>query len=147
MRDVFTFGLLSSSSEPKEQQAIEHPETVQGLIKEITNVMELYLFSWRTSRMFREKVEFSNLGVKMYRFDKFKEFNKKLSDTLEKFDLSQKAIKPQIISVIKPLTYQFYGEMMDAYLKIWIKECSKSYLEKPKGLIFDFVIMFFFFKL
>lgn len=135
MRDVFTFGLLSSSSEPKEQQVIEHPETVQGLIREITNVMELYLYSWRSSRTFRERVEFGNLGVKMFRFEKFKDFNKNLGEILEKFDLNQKTIKPQIISVIKPLTFQFYGEMMDAYLNIWIKECSKSYLDKPKGKI------------
>ena len=141
MRDVLTFGLLSSSSEPKEQQIIEHPETVQGLIREITNVMELYLFSWRSSRSFRERVEFGNLGVKMFRFEKFKDFNKNLGEILEKFDLNQKTIKPQIISVIKPLTFQFYGEMMDAYLNIWIKECSKSSLDKPKGkILLDFIV-------
>jgi len=82
------------------------------LIKEIRTILNLYLFSWRTSRNFKEQIEFTNCGISPYTFEKYNNFNKLLGESLAKFDINLKTIKPQIISVIKPLTYQFNGKIL-----------------------------------
>lgn len=121
MKDVLTLGLLSSNNDPKDKPS-EHNETCQGLIKEIRTILNLYLFSWRNSRNFKEQIEFTNCGILPYTFEKYNAFNKNLGDVLSKFDINVKTIKPQIISVIKPLTLQFNAEMIDSFLSVWMKE-------------------------
>mgnify|MGYP000916807974 FL=1 len=98
----------------------------QTLLRDLLKIMFIHVYCWRVSREFRHYAAFSVHGMTPYVFEKFNEANKKLHDLHSRIDLNAKNVKAQILSVVKPLTFQYTTEMMNSFISLWINECEKN---------------------
>ena len=125
MKDAFSFNLFYRGQEVKKEIFnSQFPDTCKAILDLLHRLVFIYIYCWRLSREFRVWSDFTPSGIIPYSFEKYNEINKSLKDMHMKIDPNAKNVRSQIISVIKPLFYQYTGETINAFLNYWIKICE-----------------------
>jgi len=109
VKDIFTMGFLqkSAAEDKKDLASIAHADTSQAILKDLLRVVYIFIYCWRLSKEFRVSADFSPMGITPYTFEKYNEINKMVKENHMKIDPHAKTVKSLIISVLKPLTYQY----------------------------------------
>ena len=68
--------------------------------------------------------EFSSVGMGSFNFDRFSRYNKIVRDLIDYVEKEKDSIWGKIYSIMQPMFCKFPKEIIDIYLKIWIRECS-----------------------
>ena len=125
MKDILSFNLFFRGQEiKKEVFNSQFPDTCKAILDLLHKFVFIYIYCWRLSREFREWSDFTPSGIIPYSFEKYNEINKNLKDMHMKIDPNSKNVRSQIISVMKPLFYQYTAEAINAFLNYWIKICE-----------------------
>ena len=125
MKDMISLNLFFRGQEIKKDIFNSHfPDTCKAILDLLNRLVYIYIYCWRLSREFREWSDFTPSGIIPYSFEKYNEINKNLKDMHMKIDPNAKNVRSQIISVMKPLFYQYTGETINAFLNYWIKICE-----------------------
>lgn len=95
-------------------------------MRDFFKILSIQLYCWRISKEFRQYASFTVEGITSYVFEKFNEANKKLHEVHTKIDANSNNVKSKILSVVKPLTYQYPTEIINTFISLWINECDKS---------------------
>ena len=71
-------------------------------------------------------VEFTIYGTRPYEFEKYNIFNNKLNELIKETHQNKQKAKLLIISIIKPLLFQFPVEIMNSLIILWNRECASN---------------------
>ena len=110
-------------------------------MNELYRIVHIFIYCWRLSKEFRQNADFTAYGITPYSFERYNDVNKMIKDYHMKIDIHSKNVKSLIISVMKPLMYQytcnnFYhitlkitlkiDETIDSFINYWVLECNKN---------------------
>ena len=94
-------------------------------MRDFIKILSVQLYCWRLSKEFRQYASITISGMTPYVFERFNEANKKIHDAHAKIDAASNNVKSKILSVVKPLTYQYTNEIINTFTSLWINECDK----------------------
>jgi len=129
MKDIFTFGLLSKSPQEERREVspgIQTSDTAKAILNDLFKIVYIFIYCWRLSKEFRQCADFTAMGITPYSFEKYNDVNKMIKDYHMKIDLHTKNVKSLIISVLKPLMYQYTNDTISSFINYWILECQKK---------------------
>jgi hypothetical protein len=98
-------------------------ETAQSILKDLSPVYETILRAWPLSEEFVRIAteEFTSIGSRGFNFEKFSRYNKVLFELIGFVGRERETIWGKIFSILKPMFYRFPREIMEIYLKLWIR--------------------------
>jgi len=127
MTDLITFRFLFKRDEEKKETAVnQFSETSEALLKDMSRIISIQLYCWRLSKEFSYYGQFTVEGITPYVFERYNEANKRLHEVHSKIDITAKNVKSKILSVVKPLTYQYPSEVINTFMNLWITECHRN---------------------
>jgi len=128
VKDIFTLGFLQkgAAEEKKDLASTAHNDTTQAILKDLLRVIYILIYCWRLSKEFRTSADFTSMGIAPYTFERYNDINKMVKDNHMRIDPHAKTVKSLIISILKPLTYQYTNETVNGFLNYWIRECQKQ---------------------
>jgi hypothetical protein len=94
----------------------------------LPSILELYINCWDSSKEFMSFSETSltGLGCDVYTFEKYNNYNKQLPELFRSIpSLEKNLVKPQILTMMKPLFMHYSRQFISAILALWIRECRQ----------------------
>lgn len=127
-KKILTLGLAAST---KRAQLVERRnflhnfETCEALLKDLEPVYETILRSWPLSEEFVRigSEEFSCVGMRAFSFERFSRYNKVVRELIGYVREERESIWGKIYSIMQPMFCRFPKEVIDIYLKLWVREC------------------------
>lgn len=125
MKSVLTLGMAGGANDKDKDGKVifeKYTETCKSLLYDIKQVVELFVNSWQTTPEFI--TEFTSYGIRPYEQKKYNAFNNILMEMIKNAENDKQRVKILIISIIKPLVYEFPNDMMNSFLLLWNRCCS-----------------------
>jgi hypothetical protein len=126
---ILTLGVVGNGSKKGENEEPKYMDIAKSIVLSFKKTLKVFISCWTSQEDFDKYFQLYNMGMSVFNFDKFQEYN--AADDVDD-STHIRNVKKSILRIVRSLYLKFREISMDTYLEVWYHECQ--YKEYPPPL-------------